>query len=62
MKNLLDYIRYSSIVLMIQFNPIAWFKFEMYWDGPSDMSPGMYEFHLRVLMFRLNIQIDDGSW
>jgi hypothetical protein len=62
MKKLLDYIRYSSIVLMIQFNPVAWFRFEIKWDGPSDMNPGLYELYISILMFRLNIALDDGSW
>lgn len=62
MRKLLDYIRNSSAVLMIQFNPLAWWVCHYDFESFSEIYPGKFNFNLRVLMFRLSIQLDDGSY
>ena len=58
---MLNYLRYSNIQIAINLNPFQW-GFKVDHGGPTTMDPGMYFFHLKILMLRLSIVIDDGSW
>jgi len=56
-----NYIRYSNIQIAINLNPFTWgFHFEA--NGPSTMDPGMYCLHIKLLMIRFSIVLDNGSW
>lgn len=61
MKKFWSYARYSNVQLVLNLNPLVWgFHFERI--RPSDLDPGLHAVHIKVLMFRLSIVIDDGSW
>lgn len=62
MKKLLEYIRNSSIIFMIQLNPVGWLACSYDFEAPNDLFPDKYNFNVRFLMFRFSAQIDDGSW
>lgn len=61
MKTLFKYIRYSNIQITLNLNPFVWgFYFEKVKDDP--WQPYAVGFHLKVIMFRLSIIIDNGEW
>lgn len=61
MKTFLSYIRYSNINLSINLNPFVW-GFHIIFEKPTSMDPKMYFFAIKILMCRLSIVIDDGSY
>jgi len=58
---MIDYIRHSSITIGIQLNPLLW-RVGYLIGGPDDMNPGAYTLVITLLMIRLNVFIDNGSW
>lgn len=61
MKSFLKYIRYSNLNISFNLNPFVW-GFHLIFDRPNDIDPKMYFFALKILMFRISIVIDDGSY
>lgn len=60
-KNIVEYLHYSDISFTINLNPVRWgFNFE--YIPPDDYNPSAYTVLARVLMIKLTILIDDGSW
>jgi len=63
MKEILNYITHSQLSLTFQLNPRQWDLYYKQELGSTYMDPGLiYNGKLNVLMFELNIVIDDGSW
>jgi hypothetical protein len=61
MKTFFNYLRYSNIQIAINVNPFTWgFFFERVKDDA--WQPGAFGFHLKLLMIRLSVIFDDGSW
>ena len=60
-KNILDYLRYSDISLTVNLNPRLWWLDYEYMP-PDSMNPKAHVLLLRVVMFKLIVSIDDGSW
>jgi hypothetical protein len=58
---MIDYIRHSSITISVQLNPLLW-RVGYLIGGPDDMNPGAYTLVMNLLMIRLNVFIDNGSW
>ena len=61
LKRFLKYLRYSNVILTINLNPFLW-GFQFVYEGPTNMDPGMYFISIRVIMIRIAIVIDDGSY
>jgi len=65
MKNLINYIKNSSILFTININPFYWIKSPFYFhlETKSDMDPGMkLDLVIKVLFIKMVIFIDDGRW
>lgn len=61
MKTFWSYCRYSNVQLALNLNPLVWgFLFERV--KPTELDPKLHAVHIKILMFRLSIVIDDGSW
>jgi len=60
-KNILNYIRWSNVILSVSLNPVTWRIFASY-RGPTDMDPKMHLFIVKLIFVKLVIKIDDGSW
>ena len=61
MKKVFSYLRYSNIQIALNLNPFTW---GFYYDNieADGWNPGMRAWHLKVLMFRFSLVIDDGSF
>lgn len=63
MKDILNYITHSNLSITLTLNPRNWDLYYKHDLGSRYMDPGMiYEGDIHLIMFRLNIFIDDGSW
>ena len=60
-KSILDYLRWSNLVIAFSLNPCSW-RLRFKYLPPSDLGPKMHVFIIGLLMFKLEIVIDDGSW
>ena len=61
-KSILKYLKYSNIVFQLSLNPYWWrLKFD-YLYNPNGFDPKMRLVIIRLLMFKIEIVIDDGSW
>jgi hypothetical protein len=61
-KSILNYLKYSNVVFQLALNPYWWrLKFE-YLHNPDGLDPKMRLVIIRLLMFKIEIVIDDGSW
>lgn len=56
-----DYIKYSNFSIMFNINPRYW-KIGFSYDKPDAWNPKMHVFILRLLMLKLVLTIDDGSY
>jgi hypothetical protein len=61
-KSILNYLRWSNISLQIDLNPFVWKIYYDYLHNPDGMNPKLHMGYFRLLMFKLVIHIDDGSW
>lgn len=61
-KSILKYLRWSNISLQIDLNPFSWRFHYSCLHNPEGYDPKQYFFSIRLLMFKLYIIIDDGSW
>ena len=60
-KSILNYLRWSNIVIILSLNPCGWrLKYE--YSKPDSMNPKMHYLMVKLLMFRIEFIIDDGSW
>lgn len=59
---MLNYLRWSNISLQIDLNPFGWRIYYDYLHNPDGLNPMLHMFYLRLLMFKLVVHIDDGSW
>jgi len=61
MKKFFNYIRYSNIQIALNLNPFIW---RFYWETlrPSQTDPGQFGFIIKLLMLRISVIFDDGSW
>ena len=60
-RNILDYLRWSDLVITFILNPCNW-KINFKYLPPNDLGPKMHLVNIKLLMFKLEIVIDDGSW
>lgn len=61
-KSILNYLKYSDVNIQLSFNPVWWrLEFE-YLHNPSGFDFKMHSVLIRLLMFKIVIVIDDGSW
>ena len=60
-KSILNYLRWSNLTIMFILNPISW-GLDFDYMRPDDFNPKMHQLIIRLLMFRLEFIIDDGSW
>lgn len=63
MKKLLNYLRYSNVVMLVRLNPISWNLIPIFrkaqnkeWGEPS------VQFVIGWVCIKIVIYIDDGSW
>jgi len=60
-RSMLNYLKYSNVVFQLALNPYWWrLKFE--YLSPSSMDPKMHLVIIRLLMFKIEIVIDNGTW
>jgi hypothetical protein len=64
MRRFWSYLRYSQVQLVLNLNPITWWVPPVFFEriDHSYFDPCAHGFHLRVLMLRLSVMIDDGSF
>ena len=60
-KSILNYLRWSNFIIMVVANPVSW-NIDYDYTAPDDFNPKMHHLIVRILMFRIEIIIDDGSW
>ena len=60
-KSIFNYLRWSNIIIMITFNPVGW-NIDYDYTKPDDCNPKLHYLIIRLLMFRIEFIIDDGSW
>ena len=60
-KNILKYLKHSNVVFQLSLNPY-WWRLGFEYLDPTDMDPKMHLVIIRLLMFKVEIVIDDGSW
>ena len=60
-KSILNYIRYSNLAITFNLNPFWWNLYTEY-SGPSEFDPHMRVLTVKLLMFKVIIIIDDGTW
>ena len=46
---------------MFILNPVSW-GLDFNYRRPDDFNPKMHQLIIRLLMFRIELIIDDGSW
>jgi hypothetical protein len=56
-----NYLKFSNIQVALNLNPFTW-GFTLEYGGPTTMDPGMYFLIFKVIMVRVSIVLDDGSW
>ena len=56
-----NYLKFSNIQIAINLNPLQW-RLHLEYSGPTTMDPAMYFFVIKVIMIRVSIIVDDGSW
>jgi hypothetical protein len=56
-----NYLKFSNIQVAINLNPFSW-GFHLEYGGPTTMDPAMYFLVIKVIMIRVSIVLDDGSW
>lgn len=65
MQNLIDYLKYSHLMVSLTLNPFDWFRAPVYChiETESDMDPGML-LHVtaKFLFLKILVIIDDGRW
>lgn len=63
MKKFFRYLTNSQLDIAIIMNPRQWDLYVEYKTGSTMMDPGMlYNLELQILMVKINIVIDDGSY
>jgi hypothetical protein len=60
-KNILNYLRWSNLVIVFILNPCEW-RLKAKYLPPNDLGPKMHHLIINVLMFRIEFIVDDGSW
>ena len=60
-KSILNYLRWSNLTIMFKLNPVSW-SIDYDYISPDDYNPRMHHLIIRILMFRIEFIIDDGSW
>jgi hypothetical protein len=56
-----NYLKFSNIQIAINLNPLQW-RLHAEYGGPTTMDPAMYFLVIKVIMVRISIVLDDGSW
>ena len=59
---MLNYLRWSNISFQIDLNPFGWSVYCKHSHNESGIDPKWHSIVIRLLMFKLVIDIDDGSW
>lgn len=61
-KSILKYLKYSNVIFYLSLNPIWWrFKYA-YHHNPDGLDPNMRLLVITLLMLKIEIVIDDGTW
>jgi hypothetical protein len=60
-KSILNYLRWSNLSIMFILNPVSW-GLDFDYRRPDDFNPKMHQLIIRLLMFRIEFIVDDGSW
>ena len=60
-KNILNYIKWSNVILSVSLNPITW-RISTAYYRPTDWDPKMHLFIVKLIFIKLVLKIDDGSW
>jgi len=60
-KNIIDYLKWSNLLITFTLNPCSW-KIYFNYFPPNDLGPKMHHLIIRILMLRIELIIDDGSW
>ena len=60
-KSILNYLKYSNVVFELALNPY-WWRLGFEYLDPTGMDPKMHVVIIRLLMFKVEIVIDDGTW
>ena len=62
-KSILKYLQFSNVNLIISLNPLTWkVYYEYHPANQNSLDPHMRVLYIRLLMFKLEIVIDDGTW
>jgi len=61
-KNILNYIKYSNLLIIFNLNPFSW-HIDFSWVTKNDMDPGLVvDTYLEFGPVKLVLWIDNGSW
>jgi len=61
-KNILEYIRWSNLLIKFRINPLHW-KISFGWSTSDDMHPGLIvSTYLEVGPLEITLYIDNGRW
>ena len=60
-KSIPNYLRWSNLSIMFILNPVSW-GLDFDYRRPDDFNPKMHQLIIRLLMFRIEFIVDDGSW
>ena len=61
-KSILKYLWWSDVIFTINLHPRHWRFIDFRHQPRTDFDPHMRAWIIKVLMFKLTIIIDDGTW
>ena len=59
-RNILDYIKYSNLIIDLKLNPYSW-RFGFEYLGPDEWNPHSRTVIIRLLMFKVMLFLDDAQ-
>lgn len=64
MTKIINYLKFSSFIFSIQFNPLQWRWIPYFFYGKINEWPdeNVHQIKLSWIMFLIRVHIDDGSW